>query len=296
MVKVPQIIEGIRKVKDHSLFWRRVAVNVENFQPDIKDLEIYSHITEIAAFSTHTNALFMATRSNDPRNLFAKYEFILKIIPSIPFLPYTFPSPPTNQDTAHYLKIILANLRGEGGKGETTLPVNYIGTSTLQCGFCRAIFRVLEESILPPTDGVKWRFETQGVGHKFPRNWGWPKELVSVVQEILIHQSSKGSLPQCSDSKSPPASQSDDKVGWAVRVPPCSIADPDSATEVEDTMMRLFTLTLSQVLCLGWKRWEDDMMDGMLCSDLMKAEFNLLQKKYIGVVDGRTSRNSSTCD
>ncbi|TFK70878.1 hypothetical protein BDN72DRAFT_838410 [Pluteus cervinus] len=188
----------------------------------------------------------------------------------------------------HYLKIRLSISRGEGA--ETALPVNYIGTSMLQCGFCRAIFRVLQESVLPATISLRSGGGGEGMlrGYRFPRNWGFPEELVNVVQQILIHHNSQEAQQICCpetpqakaelanpNTKLPLQDPVIQQYGWPVPVPVCSIADPISATQVQETVMRLFMLKLSEVLCHGWEGVEDKYRDFLSFGDYWNAEYKL---------------------
>ncbi|TFK59673.1 hypothetical protein BDN72DRAFT_851135, partial [Pluteus cervinus] len=234
MLKVPQIIEEIRKIEGYTQLWRRLSMAHLQFNPNIGEWAFYEHFAKIAALATHTNALIFAA-SSQCRDLFSSHCFTVKIIRMAHPLTYTFPSPPTTQETAqalvdqilqdgdpdnslkldrqlikfhvdlapkddeskvvvhselglliHYLKIIVAASQDETVDDETALPFNYIGTSTLQCGFCRTIFRVLEESVLPgtltvdfdrvgiaSTKEVSLKFDTRGAGRRFPRDWAW---------------------------------------------------------------------------------------------------------------------------
>ncbi|TFK70856.1 hypothetical protein BDN72DRAFT_838383, partial [Pluteus cervinus] len=314
MVKVPGIIEEIRKVEKYSRLWRDVSVAIGQLEQNMGELAVYNNVAKVAAFSTHTNALISAAHSEEHRKLFSTYEFTLKIIPSVPLLPYTFPSPPTDQAAAqalvdkvlqtgdpenrwnltrpfikhhvrlapkddqskvvvyselgllvHYLKIIVAIAQG---KDELVLPMNYIGSSTLQCAFCRTIFRVLEESVFRHRIWVNYggvrkpltlRFYTRGAGSRFPRNWGWPKDLAELVQGILVYQSQNSDVENLSHAEQVGGSKSvksesgsggstTSEADWRVRVPSLSI-DPSSVTEVEEMVKGLFTTKLAELLC-----------------------------------------------
>ncbi|TFK65964.1 hypothetical protein BDN72DRAFT_919203 [Pluteus cervinus] len=246
----------------------------------------------------------------------------------------------------HYLKIIVAVSQGEAAKGEMALPVNYIGMSMLQCGFCRTMFRVLEESVLPPAmtfrlGEAECPLENEGgilVHQKSMKTLYTEIDAQTHVDESKSRpqttaiQQNDGPVPQAASSPSPPISATEviqavmvlpmlivfeglclgwrmleskskyffpskasdprltleahrelinslrkPKARWPIRVPPTSIANPQSTVHVEERMESLFTTKLSELLCEGWEKTEVTFVDQLLYSrdDWKDSEFQL---------------------
>ncbi|TFK70874.1 hypothetical protein BDN72DRAFT_896092 [Pluteus cervinus] len=314
MISVPRIIEELRKIETYPDLWKPVALEIGCLQKDMGEWAVYDHFAKISAFSTHTNALISAAHAENQSKLFSVYELTLVILPPIPHLHYTFPPPPTSQDTAqalvdkileagdpdnrwylnrqfikyhvklapkdnqskvvvhteigllvHYLKIMAAIARGEGG----VLPMTYIGTSSLQCGFCQAAFRVLESlfsevvgsSTSLPFPSLK--FDTRGTDRLFQSNWGWPEGLVEAMEGILSAVKPESSAL---DAFAPP------EAGGTV--PPSSGSIP-VPVGVEEKVMGMFTTKLSELLCEEWKLLEEDLIHDMLMESWDEVEFML---------------------
>ncbi|TFK70885.1 hypothetical protein BDN72DRAFT_958502, partial [Pluteus cervinus] len=179
----------------------------------------------------------------------------------------------------HYLKIMAAIARGEGG----VPPMTYIGTSSLQCGICHAVFRVLESlfsevvgsSTSLPFSSLK--FDTRGADRLFQSNWGWPEGLVEAMEGILSAVKPESTFAP--DGSAPP------EASFPVPAP----------VGVEEKVTSMFTKKLSELLCEEWKLLEEHLIHHMLMESWLDVDFMLTEADIPPKVVNSSSVGSAAC-